>query len=431
MPYPFIQNLFIKHYKNLTMSEAVSLHRLNILIGPNCCGKSNLIALFQFLTECVTAGVDIGPTGFEAALDHLGGAKILDGKIARPGRVQIEFEWCPTDVMPQGSVLELELDIPTDGRRVTIYRELLHTRGAADNTTDKPFYYYQCHEKESGKGMVSLFNQGHPTSGHHFESLDNVPINDLALISLTKLLENSTISPESAPLYKVRRHLMETVAQWRFYNANYMNLTKILNSEPKIGGQDALLSASGDNLSLILFNLSNQTIEFEETINQAMKTILPTTRRVRAIPSGRLGLTIEWYFEGIEEPFYLPEMSDGAVRMLCWAIILNSPRLPPLLVIDEPELGLHPAWMNTLAAWIKKAARKTQVIVTTHSPDLLDHFTDNLEDVLCFCRQKDHFAPKPLSRQRLSKALEEGWQLGDLYRVGDPDIGGWPWYTNE
>ncbi|MEK8021960.1 MAG: AAA family ATPase [Candidatus Parabeggiatoa sp.] len=427
MPYPFIQKLFIKHYKNLTMNEAVSLHRLNILIGPNCCGKSNFIALFQFLTECVTAGVDIGPTGFETALDHLGGAKILDGKIARPERVLMAFEWRSSDVMPSNNVLELDLNIPTDGRRVTLYRELLYTTSAADNTTDKPFYYYQCHEKESGKGVVSLFNQKSPKEGHHFESVDNVPINELALISLPKLLENSTISPEQAPLYKVRRHLMETVAQWRFYNANYMNLTKILNSEPKIGGQETLLSASGENLALILFNLSNQTIDFEETINQAMKTILPTTRRVRAIPSGRLALTIEWYFEGIEEPFYLNEMSDGAVRMLCWAIILNSPRLPPLLVIDEPELGIHVAWMKSLAAWIKKAARKTQVIVTTHSPDLLDHFTEHLENVLCFCREKDHFSPKPLSRQRLSKALEEGWQLGDLYRVGDPDIGGWPW----
>lgn len=109
-------------------------------------------------------------------------------------------------------------------------------------------------------------------------------------------------------------------------------------------------------------------------------------------------------------------------------VILNSPVLPSLLVVDEPELGLHPAWLNTLAKWIKAAAAKTQVIVTTHSPDLLDHFTDRVNDVICFQYDgKIHFKPTHLSEKALKPKLDDGWQLGDLYRVGDPDIGGWPW----
>ncbi len=420
MTYPSLKTINLKNYKNLTMEEPIQLHQLNILIGPNCCGKSNLSATLHFLKNCVTASAEasIGLTGLEVALEHLGGAKILDGKITRPARVNFEFEFNKTELMPNGGLLEIGLNIPSDGRRVTIYQELL-----LSCNVDNPFFYYKCHEKESGKGVVALNQEN---SSKHFE-LDNIPINDLALISITKLLETSQLSPEKAPLYKVRRHLMETFAQWRFYNANHANLYDIRNSEPKIGGQELLLSASGENLSLVLFNLSNQHIDFEEKINNAMKAILPKTRRVRAIPSGRLGLTVEWYFEGIEEPFYLNEMSDGAVRMLCWAAILHSPVLPPLLVIDEPELGLHVAWMSTLALWLKKAARKTQVIIATHSPDLLDHFTDELEKVICFCKEKDHFMPKHLSKKRLSNSLKEGWQLGDLYRVGDPEVGGWPW----
>jgi predicted ATPase len=171
-----------------------------------------------------------------------------------------------------------------------------------------------------------------------------------------------------------------------------------------------------------------QNIDFEEKINEAMKSILPKTRRVRPIRSGRLSLTVEWHFDGIKEPFYLSEMSDGTVRMLCWAIVLHSPFLPSLLVIDEPELGLHISWMPILAAWIKRASERTQVIITTHSPDLLDHFTDCLENVLCFSSEdRSHFSIKPLSPEMLETKLNEGWQLGDLYRVGDPSIGGWPW----
>lgn len=159
-----------------------------------------------------------------------------------------------------------------------------------------------------------------------------------------------------------------------------------------------------------------------------MKSILPKTRRLRPVRSGRLSLTVEWHFEGIKEAFYLNEMSDGTVRMLCWATILHSPLLPSLIVIDEPELGLHVSWMPILAEWIKKAATKTQIIITTHSPDLLDHFTDRLENVLCFYPEnRTHFSVKSLSKTMLEPKLEEGWELGDLYRVGDPSIGGWPW----
>ena len=95
-----------------------------------------------------------------------------------------------------------------------------------------------------------------------------------------------------------------------------------------------------------------------------------------------------WTFNGNggcdRDPLYLDEMSDGTVRMLCWATILLSPHLPTLLVIDEPEVGIHPAWMPILSEWIKRASRKTQVIVCTHSPDLLDHFSDCPEKVWRF-----------------------------------------------
>lgn len=422
--YPSLTQVTLRNYKNLLVKSPLDLHSLNLLIGPNCSGKSNLIKVFQFLKGAVTAGSEatIGLTGLEVAIDQLGNRRILDGKLTPPATVNLDFQFRhPTGTLPnEKSVLELSLDIPSGPGKVTIHQEALRS------TTTNPLYYYQCHHQKSGAGVVSIDNLSSP--GSHFEPLPNVPSNDLVLVSITKLLENSNISPETAPVYKARRQLLETIAQWRFYNANNMNLSEIRQQEPKIGGPDCLPNSAFGNLSLVLFNLSNQYLDFEEQINNAMKTILPPTRRVRAIPSGRLGLTVEWYLEGVKEPFYLNEMSDGAVRMLCWATLLHSPQLPTLLVIDEPELGLHVAWMNILAEWIKQAARQTQVIIATHSPDLLDHFTeDHLEDILCFGKEGDYFVPTVLSRQKLSNALAEGWQVGDLYRVGAPEVGGWPW----
>jgi predicted ATPase len=158
-----------------------------------------------------------------------------------------------------------------------------------------------------------------------------------------------------------------------------------------------------------------------------MKEILPTTKRIRSAYSNK-SILIQWYFNGIETPFYLDDMSDGTVRMLCWAVILHSPVLPTLLVIDEPELSLHIAWMGILANWIKQASEKTQVIITTHSPDLLDYFTDCADKVLCFEKSSDnYFQANSLNQTNLQDKITEGWQLGDLYRIGDDTIGGWPW----
>ncbi|MFN9173215.1 MAG: hypothetical protein ACK58N_01505, partial [Synechocystis sp.] len=65
---------------------------------------------------------------------------------------------------------------------------------------------------------------------------------------------------------------------------------------------------------------------------------------------------------------------------------------------------------------------------STHSPDLLDQFTDCIENVHCFYQQdNNYFGIKTLSQESLQPQLDEGWELGDLYRVGDPLVGGWPW----
>ena len=307
-----------------------------------------------------------------------------------------------------------------------VKKEIFCEASSHSPNMDEPFFYYQAHNMASGKAGVSVYYDN--SNKTRFEKLDDVPVNRLTLSAIPQLLEDSQFSPESTPIYKVRRRVIETISRWQFYNTNEMNLKEIRESEPKIGPTDEIVSPSGQNLAVAFDNLNQRHVDFEEKINTCMKSVLPVTKKIRTIRSGRLRLTIEWYIKGVDEPFYLNDMSDGSVRMLCWAVILNSPELPSLLVIDEPELGLHPAWLRTLAEWIKDASERTQVIITTHSPDLLDHFTDRLNDVTCFKYDgHSHFTPARLSENALEPKLKDGWELGDLYRIGDPDVGGWPW----
>lgn len=421
--------LSTKNYKNLS-EETTNLSNLNIFIGSNASGKSNFIACLQFLKNCLTATDQTrGVSGFEDASAKIGADKILDVTVNSPAKVNLAYGFSSdllnTSLEDNSKVLDLRLSIERQRAKVTIADERLYS-GKTLAEKDSPFYYYKFHEQEVGKGVVSVYDAPGQRQTH-FETLENIPNDVLGLASIYSLLESIQFPPESTPIYRVRRELVEEITKWQFYNANNMNLYKIRTSEPKIGPNDIYLSSEGDNLPLVLENLS-QNLDFEDSINIAMKSILPTTRRIRAVRSGRLSLTVEWYLEGANEPFYLSEMSDGTVRMLCWATILHSPFLPSLLVIDEPELGLHVSWMRILAEWIKKASTRTQIIVTTHSPDLLDHFTDCLENVFCFSsKDKTHFSAQPLSPERLQHQLAEGWELGDLYRVGDPSIGGWLW----
>jgi len=435
MNQPIIRFLTTKNYKNLYLDPSVNLNNLNIFIGSNGSGKSNFISCLKFLKDCLIAIPDEnrGVSSFEDAVSKFGGDRILDVNVESPAKVSIAY--CFSQINQIGNLQKdsaiLDFKLYTDRQKVraTISEEYLYGGEDLQETSSRqPFYYYKLHNRELGQGVLSVYKSPGQESTQ-FEHLDNIPTNYFGLLTIPTLLENSKVPPENTPVYKIRRELIEFISKWQFYNANNMNLSLIRTAEPKIGGSDIYLSASGDNLPLVLYNLYQKSINFEDSINEAMKSILPKTRRLRALPSGRLSLTVEWYFEGIDdEAFYLNEMSDGTVRMLCWATILHSPLLPSLIVIDEPELGLHVSWMPILAEWIKKAATKTQIIITTHSPDLLDHFTDLLENVLCFYPEnRTYFSVKSLSKEMLEPKLEEGWQLGDLYRVGDPSIGGWPW----
>lgn len=422
-----ISKITTRNYRNLVNGEGIVLNNLNILIGSNGSGKSNLVATLEFLKNCLTPTSDLdnrGITAFQNALSKLG-YNILDGSIKKPAKVSLEFEF-PN--LHSQSEITLSLDLYVD-KLVSIAEEhLQHTK--PNSHADRPFIYYKSHDNQAGTGMVSINNTDR--KGSHFEKLPQVPVDELSLLSIPKLLtEQGTFSPEQVPLYKIYSELSDSVKKWQFYNANEMDLTKIRGANPKLGSSDMILGKSGENLPTVLDNISNHIgygIDFDERINNAMKEILPMTRRIKTSREG-MSLTVQWYFEDMEVPFYLDDMSDGTVRMLCWAIILHSPILPTLLVIDEPELSLHIAWMGILANWIKQASQKTQIIISTHSPDLLDYFTDCADDVICFekTQPKGHFKAQKLPKTIIQDKIAEGWQLGDLYRTGEDVIGGWPW----
>jgi predicted ATPase len=105
--------------------------------------------------------------------------------------------------------------------------------------------------------------------------------------------------------------------------------------------------------------------------------------------------------------------SDGTIRFICLTTALLQPNLPSTVIIDEPELGLHPYAIEILAELINAASQKTQVIISTQSPALVDYFEP--EDIIVVNRENGASTFRRLDADRLSSWLED-YSLGELWR---------------
>lgn len=128
--------------------------------------------------------------------------------------------------------------------------------------------------------------------------------------------------------------------------------------------------------------------------------------------SGRI--LLEWRDHGTGRYFNATHLSDGTLSFMCLAALLLQPSPPWLLLIDEPELGLHPYAIHVLAALLRSAAAHQQIIVSTQSVTLLDQF-DEPEDVIVVERQDQQTAFRRLSGEAL-EAWRDEYSLGDLWQ---------------
>jgi predicted ATPase len=131
--------------------------------------------------------------------------------------------------------------------------------------------------------------------------------------------------------------------------------------------------------------------------------------------------TVQLYLHEGNRRIPATRVSDGSLRFICLLAILCHPSPPPLICIEEPELGLHPDLMPTIADLMQEASERTQLIVTTHSDVLVDALTQSPEDVIVCEKHDGNTLMRRLSRDDLSTWLEK-YSLGNLWTSGQ--IGG-------
>ncbi len=135
----------------------ILIPNLNILIGPNGSGKSNFIDVLKFLRDCMISrpGDGRGVTEFEDAVVRLGDAKILDATIAPPATVGLEYGFSPTESLPQGVLLKIDLMVKGANSSPVVKCEILSDGNTNVDQRD-PLTYYRAHDAESGAGVVSV-----------------------------------------------------------------------------------------------------------------------------------------------------------------------------------------------------------------------------------------------------------------------------------
>ena len=183
------------------------------------------------------------------------------------------------------------------------------------------------------------------------------------------------------------------------------------------------LREQGENLAAYLYYLQERHPKTLKKIEMTVRSVAPFFGGFNLSPD-RINedyIRLEWNEKGIDKYFNASHLSDGTLRFMALATLLLQPKPPEVIIIDEPELGLHPFAINKLAGLIKKASAHTQIIISTQSVNLVDNFSP--EDIITVDRKDGQSVFTRHETENLTDWLEN-YTIGDLWEKNA--IGGRP-----
>ena len=374
--------------------EPFELQSLNILIGPNGSGKSNIIEALELLRAT--------PTDFAAAIRDGGGAVEWFWKGENPNRVaRIEVETGDEGTglsTPRGRALRYRLDFVSVKNRVEVYDEAIdETRPAKGH--DEPYFYYRF---QRGNPVINVADSS--TTYHRSLQRDDL------------LPDQSVLAQRKDPdLYPELTWFGRQVGKIQmFRDWTFGRYTAPRQPQPADLPEDRLLPDCR-NLALVLNQIEHRQTSVK--LNRLLKRFFPRFDRISTKVSGG---TIQFYLHESDfgSPIPATRLSDGTIRFVALLSTLLAPTPPPLVCIDEPELGLHPDAVTLLADLMIEASERTQLIVATHSDALVSALTNQPDAVVACERTGSATTLRRLDPRKLSHWLDD-YRLGDLWRMGE------------
>ena len=188
---------------------------------------------------------------------------------------------------------------------------------------------------------------------------------------------------------------------------------------PSISRMEKLVDPDGQNLISVLHTLYTNDRAFKNDIDTAMRTAFGEDFEELVFPPAsdqRIQMRIRW--KSLKREQSAAELSDGTLRFLFLLTIMANPSPPTIIAVDEPETGLHPSMLPLIAEFSVDAAKKSQIILTTHSSQLLDAFTDKNPTTTIAQWKNGETVLKTLKGNDLEYWLNE-YTLGTLYKSGE------------
>ncbi len=373
-------------------SEEIPLGPLNVIIGPNGSGKSNLLESIELLRGA--------PEQFLRPIREGGGVRDWLWKGAK-GTPTASLDFVVAN--PKGSNLRYRLSFTEKGQRFEIVDERVENEHPESGKHDLYFYY--------------RFNGGRPTLNVKVKGkkrtlqLENIDV-DRSILAQRR-------DPDQYPEIT---YLAETLQKICMYREWSFGRDTAPRRPQKTDLPNDMLEPDASNLGLVLNRLRRDLVvkaRFLEALQVLYDGIVDYDVQIE-------GGTVQVFFqeEGLVTGVPDTRLSDGTLRYLCLLAILCHPNPPPLVCIEEPELGLHPDILPSLARLLKEASERCQIIVTTHSSMLVDALTYTPEAVLV-CEKRDSSTTlRRLSADDLQPWLER-YRLGSLWMSGE--IGGTRW----
>jgi predicted ATPase len=371
-------NLTVRGFRRLAEVD-LELHPLTVLIGANGVGKSSLLDALSILASSAQGSLS-------GTVNEMSG---LAAMMTYDRASEIGFGISMT--VPNYPPLDYSLSLRPQGAAYLIDREALQQRRPGH---EHPFLHIDSRGTDIKYFEVDQGRLVRPTWEYnpHESSLSQVP-----------------------KLFREPEEFRRRLASSTFYH--------VLNVEPRSPVRlpqamrpAALPGKNGEDLVSVLYYLREAEPDRFEAVEDSLKAAFPGFKRLDFPPVAAGTLAMTWRDSNFSKPLYMHQISEGMLRFVWLATLLQSPGLTALTLLDEPEVSLHPELLNLLAGLLREAAERSQIVVATHSDRLIRFLKPN--EVVVMDSAEDGSSTLTWADKLDLEHWLEDYTLDELWRSG-------------